>query len=183
MIENTEYNQFEQSGAEANVPLSDGETSMQDKTGLPMDKIKDYGKKAYAPLLKVVHRYQDEITPYLTAISRGLQGGVDALSQESANETDKYVAGWFREAADGLNEGVTILKSKNINDLVSFIETQAQKRPSVMFTSSYLTGLFFGRISKHIGRKAFASTAAKNNFNTDIGDDLNNISAQDQSIH
>jgi hypothetical protein len=165
MIENTGNNEFEQSSAEANGPKAGDQSSMGDLGSLPIDKLKDYGKKAYGPLVNVVHRYQDEITPYLTALSRGLQGGVDALSEDSGSETDKYVSGWFREAAEGLNEAVTKLQSKDVNEVIQFIETQAQKRPSLMFTSSYLTGLFFGRISKHIGRKVFQG---KSEFEKDI---------------
>lgn len=155
MVENTGNNEFEQSSAEANVPTGDGQSSKGDSGSLPINKIKDYGKKAYAPLIKVVHRYQDEITPYLNALSRGLMSGADALKGDSGSEADKYVSGWFREASEGLTEAVAKLQSKDISEVIQFIETQAQKRPSLMFTSSYLTGLFFGRISKHIGRKVF----------------------------
>lgn len=186
MIENTGNNEFDQNGAEANVPFDREQTSTMG-ISVPMDKLKDYGKKAYAPLIKVVHRYQDEIVPYLTALSRGLQGGVDALSSESGSETDKYVAGWFKEASEGINEAVTKLQSNDIGQVVSFIEAQAQKRPSFMFTSSYLTGLFFGRISRHIGRKTFSHRSANmSDVNTNSNFDnkfTNDFNLGDQSMH
>ena len=161
MINNTENSEFDGSGSEANVPFNEASVSGSIKNNMPMDKLKEYGKQAYAPLIKVVHKYQGEITPYISALAKGLQGGVDALSGDSASEADRFVAGWFREASEGLSQARTKLESKDINQLVSFIETQAKDRPSLMFTSSYLTGLFFGRIGRHIGKKSLNKKSAE----------------------
>lgn len=163
MINNTENYEFDGSGSEANVPFNEAGVSgsiNQAKSKIPVDKLKEYGKQAYAPLVKVIHKYQGEITPYISALAKGLQGGVDALSNESASEADRFVAGWFREASEGLSEARTKLESNDINQVVTFIETQAKNRPSLMFTSSYLTGLFFGRIGRHIGKKGFSKKTA-----------------------
>lgn len=160
MMNNTENYEFDQNSSEANVPLDEAQGDLQQMKGsLPINKLKEYGKQAYAPLVQVVHKYQDEISPFISAMTRGLQGGVEALNGENASEADKLVAGWFREAADGLTEAQNKISSSDINEMVNFIEGQARKRPSFMFTSSYLTGLFFGRIGKHIGRKALSKKA------------------------
>lgn len=158
MINNTENQEFDRSTSEANVPFDEAKASRtmdQVKSKIPVGKLKEYGKKAYAPLVQVLHKYQGEITPYISALSKGLQGGVDALSTEASSEADRIVAGWFREASEGLSEARTKLESSDINEIVRFIEVQAKNRPSLMFTSSYLSGLFFGRIGRHIGKKSF----------------------------
>lgn len=145
MMNNTQNQEFDGNTSEANR-LTGGQ------------KIKEYGKQAYRPIVEVVHKYQDEITPFISALVKGLQGGVSALSQDNASTADKTVAGWFREAADGLEEARNKVESQDLNQLVSFVEDQARKRPSLMFSSSYITGLFFGRIGRHIGRKGFSQT-------------------------
>jgi hypothetical protein len=115
-----------------------------------VDKLKEYGKKSYAPLLNVVFKYQDEFTPYLEALAKGLQGGVESLNKESSSEAEKYVSQLFREAADGINMASTKLKGKNINDLTSYLTELAEKRPSIMFSTSYIAGVFFGRLARHV---------------------------------
>ncbi len=113
-------------------------------------KLKEYGKKAYVPLLKVVSKYQDEFTPYLHALTKGFQGGADSLQLENATEPEKYVAQFFKEAADGLKTACDKLEAKDMNALSNFISEQADKRPSVMFSTSYIAGLFFGRLGRHV---------------------------------
>lgn len=115
-------------------------------------KLKEYGKKAYGPLLTVLYKYQDEFIPYLNALSKGLQGGVDSLNQDNSSEAEKYVGQFFREAADGLRVACEKIESKDINALSNFLTEQADKRPSVMFSSSYIAGLFFGRLGRHVAR-------------------------------
>lgn len=131
-------------------------TSGKDSGGasspVSVTKLKEYGKKAYVPLLKVVSKYQDEFTPYLNALTKGFQGGADSLQQENAAEPERYVAQFFKEAANGLRTACEKLESKDMNALSNFISEQADKRPSVMFSTSYIAGLFFGRLGRHVTR-------------------------------
>lgn len=145
-IKNTDHNQDG-----ANGPMS-------------VTKLKDYGKKAYRPLIEVVYKYQDEFTPYLRALTRGLREGANSLKQESSNNAEKYVSQFFDEAAEGLQLACEKLEAKDVNELTSFISEQADKRPGVMFGTSYITGIFFGRLSRH----------ALKSKNTEV---------QDESIH
>ena len=115
-------------------------------------KLKEYGMKAYVPLLNVVTKYQDEFTPYIDALTKGFQGGVDCLQQENASEPERYVAQFFKEAADGLRTASDKLANKDIGAFTSFLSEQADKRPSVMFSTSYIAGLFFGRLGRHVTR-------------------------------
>lgn len=138
------------------------ENTSSDESGgatspVSVTKLKEYGKKAYVPLLNVVYKYQDEFTPYLNALTKGFQGGVETLQKENASEPERYVAQFFKEAADGLKMACEKLESKDINALSSFISEQAVKRPSVMFSTSYIAGLFFGRLGRHVTRKSSSS--------------------------
>lgn len=118
-----------------------------------VDKLKEYGKKSYAPLLNVVFKYQDEFTPYLEALAKGLRGGVDSLNQENSSEAEKYVSQLLGEAADGIGQASSKLKTKNINDLTGYLTELAERRPSLMFSTSYIAGVFFGRLSRHVINK------------------------------
>jgi hypothetical protein len=116
-------------------------------------KLKEYGKKAYGPLVDVVYKYQDEFTPYLNALAKGLQGGAKSLREDSTNEVNNYVAQLFQEASDGLKVANEKLESKDINAIGAFISEQSEKRPGVMFSTSYIAGLFFGRLARHLTKK------------------------------
>ena len=115
-------------------------------------KLKEYGKKAYGPLVNVVFKYQDEITPYLNALSKGLEAGGDALNEENSSEQEKYVSRFFREASNGLKEACEKLESKDISALTNYLSDLADKKPSIMFSTSYVAGLFFGRLGRHMAR-------------------------------
>lgn len=123
------------------------------KSPVSVTKLKEYGLKAYRPLIDVVYKYQDEFTPYLAALAKGLEGGKESLSREGASDAEKYVAQFFQQAADGLNQACQKLEAKDINALTSFLSEQAEARPSVMFSTSYIAGIFFGRLGRHVARK------------------------------
>ncbi|MCM2349016.1 MAG: hypothetical protein NDI69_03280 [Bacteriovoracaceae bacterium] len=118
-----------------------------------VSKLKEYGKKAYLPIVDVVYKYQDEFTPYLNALVKGLQGGVEKLNAENATEAEKYVSQFFREASDGLDQARQKLESKDVNAITNFLHEQTEKRPGIMFSTSYIAGLFFGRLGRHIARQ------------------------------
>lgn len=139
MINTNESNPTEESQTGANGPVS-------------VEKLKEYGKKAYQPLIDVVFKYQDEFTPYLNALAKGLQGGVESLSKENSSEAEKYVSQFFKEAADGLSAACTKLEAKDVNALRTFLTEQAERRPSLMFSTSYAAGIFFGRLARHVAK-------------------------------
>lgn len=122
---------------------------------ISITKLKEYGFKAYGPLIDVVYKYQDEFTPYLAALVKGLQGARERLNSENASEAEKYVSHFFQEASQGL-EGISQkLSSKDINVIKDYLEEQGRLRPSIMFSSSYIAGLLLGRLGRHIiGRKS-----------------------------
>lgn len=132
-----------------------------------MGKFKEYGKKAYTPLLNVVYKYQDQFTPYIEALSKGLQGGVEKLNQESSTEEEKYVARFFQEAVKGLEDASSKLKGKDINEFKNYLSSFADRHPSAVFGSSYIVGLFFGRLARHVMSRHEAEDTNTETFSTD----------------
>ena len=133
------------------------ETEAGTKGTISASRLKEYGKKAYSPLINVVFKYQDEITPYLNALSKGLQGGADTLSKENSSEQERYVSRFFHEAADGLNKACEKLESRDVAAFTDYLSDLADKKPSIMFSTSYVAGLFFGRLGRHIARNKVKS--------------------------
>jgi hypothetical protein len=166
-----------------NETIRNEETAPGTNGPVSLEKMKEYGKKAYLPLLSVVHKYQDEFTPYLDALSKGLRGGVERLEAADATDADRYVSRFFREAAEGIGDARRRLETRELSDLTAFVSDLAARKPSLTFSTSYIAGLFFGRLSRHIihGRAARNSTAeAPPAFEKPLSTEL---PSRDQSIH
>lgn len=170
------------------IDSNSNENQTETQTGangpVSVAKLKEYGKKAYAPLINVVSKYQDEFAPYLNALTKGLQGGVDTLENESATEQEKYVARFFKEAADGLRMASEKLESKDVNALTNYLSDFATRKPSVMFGSSYVVGLFFGRLSRHIINSRKSATTSEQDISSTVDSSLTNEPPLfDENIH
>ncbi len=131
---------------EENLPPNEAKVSSS--------KLKDYGQKGLTPLVDLLHKYQGQMMPYFDALTTGLRGGADALQQ--AQGEGVTVAGWFTEAERMLKDSRSKLESGNSQEILEFLEIQASKNPGFMFSASYVAGLFFGRVGRHVGRKAIA---------------------------
>lgn len=138
------------------TPINQGfDQELGENRPVSITKLKEYGMKAYGPIIDVVYKYQDEFAPYLNALVKGLQGGVERLNGEGASEAEKYVSRFFQEASQSIEGIGQKLSSKDINSIKEFLQEQGQVRPSIMFSSSYIAGLLFGRLGRHIiGRKS-----------------------------
>lgn len=158
------------------------ETASGANNPISVSRLKEYGKKAYAPLVNVVFKYQDEFTPYLNALAKGLQGGVEALNKEGSSEAEKYVSNFFKEASDGLNTACQKLESKDVKAFSDYVSDMADKKPSIMFSTSYIAGLFFGRLGRHIISKQGKASSTEN-ISSDSSLMSNEPPSFDQSIH
>lgn len=160
MINNT--NNYENNGfdSEANVPFDEANASSTDniREKIPLDKLKGYGKKGLGPFINVLHKYQTEFTPYFSSLSKGLKGGADSLRDEKSSEAQKQVSQWFLNAADWFSQAQEKLESKDKNEIMNFFEEQSKQRPELMFSSSYIAGLFFGRFGRQIGKMKFSKS-------------------------
>jgi hypothetical protein len=157
MINNTNNYEDNSLNSEANVPFDEARASSTDKIRdkVPVDKLKDYGKKGLGPFIDVLHKYQGEFTPFFTSLSKGLKGGADALKEENSSDAQRQVSQWFQEAADLFSQAQEKLQSKNKNEIMDFLEEQSRRKPGFMFSSSYIAGLFFGRFGRQIGKMKF----------------------------
>lgn len=126
------------------------QTGSTDKSSMASQKLKEYGKGAYGPLMNVLHKYQDEFTPYLETLAKGLNGGAEALSTENSTDVEKYVSQFFRDSASGINEACTKLKASDFSQFSTYVSDLVDKKPSIMFSASYVAGIFFGRLGKHL---------------------------------
>lgn len=159
------------------------ESSGEGKNPISVSRLKEYGQKAYGPLINVVFKYQDELTPYLNALAKGLQGGEEALNKENSSEAEKYVSQFFREASNGLNEACQKLESKDVKAFSDYLSDVADRKPSIMFSTSYIAGLFFGRLGRHLASNKGKDLSSQRNSNTDTSFMTNEPPALDQSIH
>jgi hypothetical protein len=115
-----------------------------------VEKLKEKGKKAYTPLLSVLHKYRDHFTPYLDALSHGLRAGAERLEGDVATEADRFVSRFFRETADGVIEARQRLSTKELSSFTDYVVDLANRKPGLMFGTSYFAGLFVGRLSRHV---------------------------------
>lgn len=156
--------------------MNDTGQDTEEKSPISSVRLKEYGMKAYEPIISVVFKYQDEITPYFRAIQNGLRGGADALKQENSSSEDRYVAGFFHDAAEGLEQALKKLEARDPKAFSDYVSDLSGKRPSLMFSTSYIAGLFFGRLSRHFARHQVHSSAQKPEM-------TNEPPSFDQSIH
>ena len=180
-----------ESSSDTNLPRNEANASNTES------KIRDYGKKSLAPMIDLVSKYKGDITPYFSAIGKGLQGAVTALegnsgmnsgmssgmssdsassmntsssSSESSSQADQVVAGWFRDANGWFTGAQEKISSGNAKDLLTYLEAEAAKSPGLMFSTSYVVGLFFGRLGRHLGRAgkmAATTSTTESSFQTD----------------
>lgn len=137
--------------SEGNMPLNDNPTTPH--------QVKDYGKKSLGPLIDLVHRYQDDINPYLNALSKGLEAAAGTLNQSESSEAERMIGNWFSEADNWFKGVQEKIKSTNKKDFMNFLEEEARLRPGIMFSSSYVAGLILGRMGKHMNRLRATKTS------------------------
>lgn len=170
MINNSNSSDTAQEISQGSSPLKDKiESSPIGKT-----KLKQYGKKSLSPLVDLLHKYKEQINPYMMALDKGLEGACSSFSsQQESNaqnwkaspdgtskattsqtnsEAEQIVSGWFREATDWFKGAREKMSTENPKDLLDYLEEQAKSRPGLMFATSYVAGLVFGRLGRHIGR-------------------------------
>lgn len=132
-------------------------------------KYKEYGKKSLAPLVDLLHRYKGDIDPYVAALSKGLDGAINSFKEAAAEtpgldkraqDAERAVQGWFRDASEWFNGAKQRLQSENPKELLNYLEEQGRKRPAVLFASSYVVGMIVGRLGRHVVRIKQSSTAS-----------------------
>jgi hypothetical protein len=181
MINNPNQQSSDKNSPETNIRFNeanmDSSSERSDK-GEMVNKLKNHGKKSLAPVIEVLHKYQNEINPYFDAITKGLKAGADALqdsttapssesavNQDTRSSANQFIGSWFAEAANWFSEVKQKLALENIDEVTAFLNEQGRRNPGMIFSSSYLAGLAFGRIGRHIGRQK--NQQSSSSLNTD----------------
>lgn len=144
MIDNTDdkmaSGEFSQ---EAGSPNSGPESNAR------FSKLTDLGKKGLGPVLEVLQRHRGDLGPYVSAINRAFEASLKALDTPDATAADRTVSSWVQEASTWFSGLKQKFEAKNSNDLLTFIQQEAQNRPGLMFAFSYLAGMGLGRLGKY----------------------------------
>ena len=146
---NSDFNFNGDANLEANGPAHEAEqkTASSDR----MSMMKGFGRKGLAPILEVFTKHQGDLNPYVQSIDKAFSAAITALNSESATEADRAVGSWVTQASTWMMSASDRLKSTNPKDLLNFLEEEARTRPGLMFSVSYVAGLLFGRVGRHVG--------------------------------
>lgn len=171
--------QNKQFNSDANNPQGEANSSNKGEGKLPrMDELKDYGKKSLTPLIDLVSKYKTEVNPYFSALSKGLQAAAEAYKEEpetigqadaATRQAEVAIGSWFREANDWLNGINKKIQTGKTNELLDYLEEQAQRHSAMMFSVSYIAGLVFGRVGRHLGRQFKKDSAPHFDHNDSFG--------------
>ncbi|WP_408095511.1 hypothetical protein ACJVC5_10755 [Peredibacter sp. HCB2-198] len=116
-------------------------------------QVREYGKKSLAPFVDLIHQYRNDIGPYLSALGKGLQAACDSFQEsEQMPEADRVVSGWFTELNRWFVGAREKINSGDEKDFLRFLEEEAREHPAAMFSSSYIAGMLFGRMGRHMVR-------------------------------
>lgn len=114
------------------------------------ESLTEIGKRGLTPFVQILHRYKDEVTPYIEAIKTGCDAAARELSSEQleSSRAKNNVSSWFQGASRFLEESNHKLNQNEATMFMDFIKDESRRRPVMMFSASYLLGVFAGRLGK-----------------------------------
>lgn len=118
------------------------------KDSLTRENLLEFGKKGMTPFLDILHRYRDDVMPFVDSIKIGCEAATRELGSRGTDSAHKIVGQWFNEIGSFVDESRQKLQEEDSRGLFEFVKEKSQKRPALMFSTSYLLGLFAGRLSK-----------------------------------
>lgn len=142
MDENKGYQEDSRSNEESNMPHL--------KEMISKENLLELGKKGISPFTQILHKYREEVSPFIEAIKTGCEAACKELSSEEAQKksSSKVVCGWFEEVSTFLEDSNTKLNDNDPKVFISYVKEQSTRHPLLVFSSSYLLGLIAGRLSK-----------------------------------
>ncbi|HLW57793.1 MAG TPA: hypothetical protein VKY27_10430 [Bacteriovoracaceae bacterium] len=142
MDENKGYQEDSRSKEETKLPHL--------KEALNRENLIELGRKGITPFTQILHKYRDEVNPFIEALRTGCEAACKELSTQEAQtqNASRVVCGWFREASTFLEESGSRLSESDPKVFFNYVKDQSNRHPLLMFSSSYLLGLIAGRLSK-----------------------------------
>lgn len=119
------------------------------KNPISREKLKEYSKEAFTPVINLLFKYQDRLTPYLNSITKGLEFASKELQSNESSREDRFIGTYFSRAGDWMKKIGSHLEERDLDKLNRFIKEQSETRPGVAFGSSYLFGFVFTRLIRH----------------------------------
>src|SRR5690606_16790693 len=119
------------------------------KNPITKDKLKEYGKESFTPILNLLFKYQDQLTPFFESVTKGLEAARKELQSEGGSKEDQFIGGYFSDACEWMKKASSHLGEKDLDKFNAFIKEQSDSRPGVAFGSSYLIGLVASRLIRH----------------------------------
>lgn len=138
------------------------------ETSENIDRLKEIGLKGLTPLLTVVQKHKNELNPYFEAIEKAMQAGVSSLNMTTGSVAEKKVGSWLADGASWVKEIKSKLETTQSRDLITYLENEARGRPGLMFAVSYVAGLAFGRIGRHLIHVNSEKGSSQGNFQSDL---------------
>ena len=118
------------------------------KDSFTRENLMEFGKKGMSPFLNVLHKYRDDVMPFFECVKVGCDAASRELSSRESQSSSRIVGSWFSELGSFAEEARLKLEEDDPRGLFEFVKEKSQKRPGMMFSTSYLLGLFAGRLSK-----------------------------------
>jgi hypothetical protein len=148
---NTENTNFADEGGPSSYETSGSSSSR-------IGQVKDLGKKSLEPLVGVLSRHKGDFSPYLDALTKALQSGVQSLQGEESSDAEKFIAQYLTDGADWLGQWKDKLHVNSPDEFMSLLEEEGKKHPAILFGASYFAGLILGRFGRHLGKTMRSST-------------------------
>ncbi len=152
---NSDFNLNVDVNLEANGPTNEASSTAGSSDKMSM--MKGFGRKGLGPIIDVFSKHQGDLNPYLQSIDKALRAAITSLNEDSSSEADRTVGRWVSGASTWMTGASDKLKTTSPKDLLNFLEEEARSRPALMFSVSYVAGLLFGRVGRHVGSQMTAS--------------------------
>jgi hypothetical protein len=108
--------------------------------------------KSLGPLLEVLTRHKNDLSPYIDSFTKALKAGAQSLELEESSDADRFISQYFREGAEWIAKWKVKLSSSSPEQIRQFLEDEGRKKPAILFGASYFAGVILVRFGRHLGK-------------------------------
>ncbi len=126
------------------------------------EQVKELGIKSLGPLLEVLTRHKNDLSPYLDSFTKALKAGAQSLQHEESSDTDRFISEYFTEGAEWIAQWKVKLFSSSPEQIRQFLEDEGRKKPAILFGASYFAGVILGRFGRHLGKTMRTDSGQEN---------------------